>query len=369
MNSLNEPIKFNNGAVIPNRIVMAPMTSKGSSWDGIITQEDFEFFGRRSETAGLLITGATAVSKFGENFPYQMSIYNDHFIPGLTKLAQLMKRNGSKAIVQLYHSGANSIVSYKKHGMVVAPSAVHFPHLPYEVTGLTEEGVWGVIKEFGEATKRVIEAGFDGVEIHGAYSHIIQQFFSRYSNKREDYWGGSLQKRMNFPLEIVKEVQKVASQYANDDFIIGYRLTEEEIHAYEIGYRIEDTLQLIDKLSDMNIDYLHVISNHYGQEIKEVIHGRAAFIFVPHALTAEDASKGLEYGDMISIARAALIEPDFAKKITEGKEQEIETEITSPEMAKDLHFPKKLAQWLLGPYGDHFFIKGMNYFRHLDDHK
>jgi len=363
MNSLNELIRFNNGAVIPNRIVMAPMTSKGASWDGIVEQDDFNFFGRRSETAGLVITGATSVSKLGEKFSYQMSIYDDRFIPGLTELARLIKRNGSKVLAQIYHSGANSRVSYEKHGMVVGPSAIDFPHLPYEVTELTDEGVWEIIHDFGESTKRVIKAGFDGVEIHGAYSHLLQQFFSSYSNKRNDYWGGTLQKRMNFALEVIKLVQEVAKEYAKDDFIIGYRLTQEEIHEHAVGYDIHDTLQFIDRLADTHMDYIHVTSADYGKEIKEVINGRTAFIFVPHVFNVQDAIDGLQYGDMISMSRQALIEPDFAKKIKEGKEEDVATEITSSEMAKSLAFPPKMVDWLLDPKGKNLVPKGMDYLK------
>ncbi|MEI2393152.1 NADH:flavin oxidoreductase [Priestia megaterium] len=223
--------------------------------------------------------------------------------------------------------------------------------------------MWEIINDFGEATKRVIKAGFDGVEIHGAYSHLLQQFFSSYSNKRNDYWGGSLQKRMNFALEVIKRVQEVANEYAQDDFIIGYRLTQEEIHEHAVGYDIHDTLQFIDRLADTHMDYIHVTSADYGKEIKEVINGRTAFIFVPHVFNVQDAVDGLQYGDMISMSRQALIEPDFAKKIKEGKEEDVATEITSPEMAKSLAFPPKMVDWLLDPKGKNPVPKGMDYLK------
>ncbi|MEI2406209.1 hypothetical protein [Niallia taxi] len=363
MNILNEPIQLKSGVIIPNRIVMAPMTSKGSSWDGIIEEEDLKFYQKRNQVAGLIITGATAVSELGENFSYQMSIYDDRFIPGLSKLAKLIKGNGNKAVVQLYHSGANSKVSYQKHGKVVAPSLVDFPHLPYIVSELTDEEIWSIIKDFGQATIRAIKAGFDGVEIHGAYSHLIQQFFSTYSNKRVDYWGGTLEKRMNFALEIVKEVQNTVEKYAQRDFIIGFRIMEEEFHWGSTGYDFQDTLKLIDRLSDTNIDYIHGTTNRYGKLFKEVIEGRTALIIVPHASSAEDALKGLEYGDMISIARAALIEPYFAQKIREGKVADMATEITSTEMVNSLGFPSKLTKWMLDPMGLSIVPKGMNYFK------
>ncbi|MED4071028.1 NADH-dependent flavin oxidoreductase [Priestia endophytica] len=311
------------------------------------------------------MTGATSVSKLGEKFSYQMSIYDDRFIPGLTELAKLIKRNGSKALVQIYHAGANSKVSYEKHGMAVGPSAVDFPYLPYEITELMDKGVWEIIDDFGEATKRVIKAGFDGVEIHGAYSHILQQFFSSYSNKRNDYWGGTLQKRMNFALEVIKRIQEVAKEYAKDDFIMGYRLTQEEIHEHSVGYNIQDTLQFVDRLADTNMDYIHVTSSDYGKQIKEVIHRRTAFIFVLHVFNVQDAVDGLQYGEMISMSRQSLIEPDFAKKIKEGREEDVATEITSPEMAKSIAFPPKMVDWLLDPKGKNPVPKGMGYFKEL----
>lgn len=363
MNRLNDPITLNNGVVIPNRIVMAPMTTKGSHYNGTVGKEDYEFFSRRSEAAGIIITGATAVSKLGENFSYQMSIYDDRFVPGLTELAKNMKRHGNKILVQIYHSGANSKTSYEKHGKVVAPSNVNFPHLPYQVTELSEAEIWEVIKDFGRGTKRVIESGFDGVEIHGAYKHIIQQFFSTYSNKRKDHWGGTLEKRMNFALEVIKEVQKTAKKYADKNFIIGYRLTEEEMHKDSVGYDIHDTLKLIDKLADTNLDYIHVTSNRFGKQIKNVIKDRTVFIYVPEDVTPKAAEDGLEFGDMVSLARGMLIEPDFAKKIIDGKEAEVATKITSVEMARSLHWPMKMAEWLLDPNGRNAVPKGIEFFK------
>jgi len=168
---------------------------------------------------------------------------------------------------------------------------------------------------------------------------------------------------MNFALEVIKRVQEVANEYAQDDFIIGYRLTQEEIHEHAVGYDIHDTLQFIDRLADTHMDYIHVTSADYGKEIKEVINGRTAFIFVPHVFNVQDAVDGLQYGDMISMSRQALIEPDFAKKIKEGKEEDVATEITSPEMAKSLAFPPKMVDWLLDPKGKNPVPKGMDYLK------
>ncbi|PTE66944.1 hypothetical protein BUY46_11300 [Staphylococcus devriesei] len=361
MKQLNQRYEIKKGVWLNNRIVMAPMTTKGSTWEGYITDEDLQFYKRRANVAGLLITGATAISPLGENFPYQMSIYNDSFIPGMTELAQVMKSKGNKAIVQLYHSGANSITSYRKTGKAVAPSRRTFHHLPYVPTELSEEDIWGIIEDYGLATQRVIDSGFDGVEIHGAYGHIIQQFFSKYSNKRTDAWGGSLEDRMKFITEIIKKVNQVARENNKEDFIIGFRITEEEYHADEIGYELSETLQLIDKIADMNIDYIQGTSVQFAEAFSKTINGRTTYICVPNAIEKEQVEYGLNYGDLVSIARAAMIEPDYAHKIETNAA--IKTEITSTHMAKNLMWPNKLMVWMLGPYGQNFFIKGLQYFK------
>ncbi|ENF7815701.1 hypothetical protein ABR157_001439 [Enterobacter soli] len=362
---LNTPLTFRNGITIPNRVMMAPMTSKAASWEGYIEEEDLAFFGHRSKAASILVTGATAVSKFGEKFPFQMSLYDDSFIPGMSQLAERMKRHGNKALVQIYHSGLRSAVSMEKHGKVYGPSSVKFAEVPYEITELTEAEVWEVVHMFGAATKRAWLAGFDGVEIHGAYSHLIQQFFSPYSNKRTDFFGGTLKKRMNFALAIVDEVQRVARECWGESYIVGYRLTEEKRHKNGDGYGIKETLQLIDALADKELDYIQVCDNSFNESIYNTINGRTVFITVPHTFSAGETQQELEFADMVSLARACLIETEFASKINEGRECEIITAITSTEMAESLQWPHRMIEWLLDPNGSEEVPDGIEYFEPL----
>lgn len=365
MKNLKDRIKLNNGVTINNRIMMAPMTTKGANWEGYINKNDLNFFGNRSKAAALIVVGATSVSKYGEKFPFQMSLYDNSFVEGFSQLAQVIQKDGNKAIVQLYHGGVNSLVSFQKHGKVYGPSKLDFHHLEYKVTELTTEDVWTLIKMYGEATKRVIEAGFDGVEIHGAYSHLIQQFFSPYSNKRQDFFGGNIENRMNFAIEIVKEVKKVKSRYASKDFIIGYRLTEEERHRSENGYTIEETLKLIDVLADMNLDYIQTTDSLFSKDIYNLIKKRTIYITTPHTFSAKDTEHALEYADMVSLARAPLIEVAFAQKIIDDKGDDIHTEITSTEMAKTLKWTPNMIEWLLDPNGSEATPKGIEYFSPL----
>ncbi len=365
MRKLNSPLAFRHGIEIPNRVMMAPMTSKAASWEGHIVDEDLAFFGHRSKAASILVTGATAVSKYGEKFSFQMSIYDDSFIPGMRQLAERMKRHGNKALVQIYHSGLRSVVSLEKHGRVFGPSNVKFGEIPYEITELTEDEVWDVVRMFGDATRRAYLAGFDGVEIHGAYSHLIQQFFSPYSNKRTDFFGGTLKKRMNFALAIVDEVQKVARDCWGENYIVGYRLTEEKRHANGDGYGIEETLHLIDALAGKELDYIQSCDNSFNEAIHNTINGRTVFITVPHTFSASDTQKELQHADMVSLARACLIEPEFADKINEGRESEIITAITSTAMAESLQWPHRMIEWLLDPNGSEEVPEGIEYFAPL----
>jgi 2,4-dienoyl-CoA reductase-like NADH-dependent reductase (Old Yellow Enzyme family) len=359
MNELKQKLKLNNGVVLPNRVVMAPMTTKGASWDGIIDQNDVQYFGRRAGAAGLLITGATAVSELGEKFPYQQSIYADRFILGLTAEAKAMKSRGNKAIVQLYHAGVNAQVSFEKLHKVVGPSAVALHQVAGAITELSEADVWQVVDQFGAATKRALAAGFDGVEIHGAFGHLLQQFFSPYSNQRSDYWGGTLEKRMRFPLAVVKRVQEVVQAADKSDFIIGYRITSTEKHTDGIGYDIAETLQLIDQLAATRLDYVHVTEPDFDQQIKEQINGRTALITIAHTTSVASAAAALANTDLVAMARELIAEPDYATKLTAA--QPIATAITSAQQALNLALPPRMLGWLIGPNGDGLVPQGKQY--------
>ncbi|MDZ7835185.1 MAG: hypothetical protein U5K84_07385 [Alkalibacterium sp.] len=132
---------------------------------------------------------------------------------------------------------------------------------------LTDGGINILIHQFGSAVRRAIDAGFDGVELHGANTYLLQQFFSPHSNQRTDKWGGSIEKRLTFPLEVVKHCQSIIDQYAKKPFLLGYRFSPEEIETP--GIRIDDTLYLVDALINEEIDYLHLSVNYYYQPSSE----------------------------------------------------------------------------------------------------
>lgn len=346
------PLTLTNGAVIPNRLAMAPTSVTDAAPDGSITPANLLFFEKRTQVAGLLIAGAATITERGKAFGSQMSIAEDNHITGLSQLAKTMKQDGSKAVLQIYHAGRQASASYGIYGDVVAPSKREFPNLPYEPQELTEQAILTIIQQFGEATERAIKAGFDGVEIHGANNFLIHQFFSAYANLRQDKWGGSLEKRMAFPLAIVKEVKRVAA--VKPDFIIGYRLVPEEIIGETVGYSFEEALKLIDRVADHQLDYIHLsiftgYNSHpsnseipYGQAVKELVGKRAAVVIVSQVTTGDDALDALNYGDIVGLGRSAMIEPAFAAKVKQGQPELIMTEITA-ESAPELGLPHDLV--------------------------
>jgi len=353
---------FNNGQTINTRFALAPMINNGSTLAGYITEEDINYYTRRADVASLLISCATYVEVHGNSFGYGIGNYADDQLEGLTELAQAMKSKGNKAILQLYHPGREAKVTYETHGKVYGPSTMEFDFLDYPVTGLTEEQVEKMIENFVAATDRAIEAGFDGVEIHGANHYLIQQFFSKTSNKRDDKWGGKLENRARFGLEIVKRIQERIKEHKKDNFILGYRISPEEIHGGNIGYTLDDSLYLIDKLADLGIDYIH--SSKWGEEaykapaemgkykgestnkvIYDLIRDRTALVVVGDILTPEAAVDALNYGDIVALGSAVLFDPEFKNKIAEGKENEINFDVTDryEDLALPKHFPIMIA--------------------------
>lgn len=339
-NKTISPITLNNGVTLPTRFGMAPMVAAGSTYEGMVTDDDVNYFLRRAKIGSLLITGATNVGPQGNAFGYGLSAETDEHIPGLKRLAQAMQYQGNKALLQIYHPGRQAIYSYQDEGVAYGPSSQEPVFLDYPVTGMTDEQVTEFLEYFARATKRAIEAGFDGVEIHGANHYLIQQFFSKLSNEREDEWGGGLEGRAQFPLAVVDAVKAEVAKHNLSDFIIGYRISPEEVHGPDIGYDLEDSLYLIDQVVERGVDYIHTSifgpegykkpaqSGKYqgqiiNQAIREMINGRTALMGAGDITSQDKAVDALNYLDLLALGSAAIVDPDFQEKIINGHPQDI----------------------------------------------
>ncbi|HIT90356.1 MAG TPA: NADH-dependent flavin oxidoreductase [Candidatus Merdenecus merdavium] len=354
-NKLTDRVVFRNGGVVGNRIAMAPMQTHSGAKGGFVTEDTINYYSARSKAAGLLITEFHYVSEHGgpcyvPGYPEQLGIYSDEHLAGAKKITQELKKDGNKAILQIHHGGRMAVGRYLNGKDVVAPSSLF---RNYPVRELTEEEIEEIIKDFGRATRRAIEAGFDGVEIHGANHYLLQQFFSVLTNRREDKWGGTLEKRMAFPLAVVSEVKRVVAEYAPKGFIVGYRISPEEIHGSDIGYTYRESTRLIAEVVKQELDYIHLslwdgyastpgdTDKSYAELYKEVLDEKTKLVIVGGIFNEEDARNAIEqYADIIAIGRGTLLDPQFAKKVEDGKGNTILNKI-SPDILD-------YVQWTLG---------------------
>lgn len=335
---LFEAVQMPNGAELKNKFVLAPLTHVSSNEDGTASDAEVEYIGNMSEGVGLALTAATNVTELGKAFPGQPSISHDSYIEGQKRIARSMKKNGAKAILQIHHGGVQALPRLTPNGDSAGPSPITIQSFdetePHHSREITENEIEETIKAFGEATRRAIESGFDGVEIHGANHYIIHQFVSPYFNKRTDKWG---EDRYLFAMKIVDEVVNTARKFAADDFIIGYRFSPEE--AETPGITMEVTEELIGQLVEKPLDYLHVslgslhsetrAGKYQGIERIELLHkwidGRMPLIGIGSIFTPDEALEAIGAGnvDLLGLGRALLLDYNFVNKIEDGKEDEI----------------------------------------------
>jgi len=342
------PFTLPNGTELKNRLFMAPMTTCTGYFDGTVTNELVEYYRVRAGSIGTIIVECCFVDDLGLAFPGAIGIDNDEKIAGLAKIAAAIKAEGSNAILQIYHGGR--MVDPKLIGgrTPVGPSAVAAPRDGAATpVALTTDEVADMVNKFGDGVRRAIQAGFDGVEIHGANTYLIQQFYSPNSNQRDDEWGGSRDNRAKFPLAVLEITHKMVRQYADDAFIIGYRFSPEEMEVP--GIRFDDTLYLLEKLAARGVDYLHFSvgaslrpSIVDTQDPTPLIEKYCAMrsdalaqipvMGVGGVVNAADAEQGLDHGyDLIAVGRATIAYPDWAERIARGEHLELFIDSTQRE--------------------------------------
>lgn len=353
------PTVLKPGVTLKNAVVMAPMTTKSSFYDGTISNDEIDYYRERSGS-GLVITAVANIDVNGKGFEGELSVAEDRFIPGLTKLANAIKSKGSKAILQIFSAGRMTNSKILRGETPYSASAVAAPRNNAEVPRTLEsQEIEQLIVEFGQATKRAIIAGFDGVELHGANTYLLQQFFSPHSNRRNDEWGGSLENRMKFPLSVIAEVEKIIAEFADPDFIIGYRISPEEIE--KPGIQVNDTLTLIDRISESPVDYIHTSMGHFKQssindtndrqplneKILDIVHKRKPVIVVGSIETPEDVENALDMGaTLAAIGREFIREPLWIDKVISNDIDSIRYNISPNEM-DELKIPRGLQYSLL----------------------
>lgn len=347
------------GVTLRNRIVMAPMTTWASNDDLTVSAEEIAYYRRRGGGVGLVITGCTHVSPEGIGFTHEFASDDDRFLPGLRRLAEAAKSGGARAILQIFHSGNRALPELTPGGEIVSASALRgeaSPFAPCDVPAraLTEAEILAIVADFGAATRRAIEAGFDGVELHGAHGFLIQNFYSPLYNQRTDAWGGSRENRLRFPLAVVAEVRRVIAAHADRPFVLGYRVSPEE--GAEGGLRMIDTYALIDAIILGGVDYIHAslasvldarpIDATDDQTIAELVvarvAGRVPVIAAGQIRTPEQAEAALGRGlPLVAVGQGLVMNPRWVELAQAGRADEIATVLDVSTVA-DVAIPPRL---------------------------
>ena len=341
MTSFNEPLKFKSGVTLRNRLMMSPMTTTQSFYNGSITHDEIDYYTQRAAGLGAVITGAANVEDLGKGWHGELSIAHDSMLPGLSGLAHGIQSQGAKAIVQIFHAGRMTHRDVLNGEQIVSASAVAALRDDVETPrAMSIDEIHATIAAFGEATRRAIQAGFDGIELHGANTYLIQQFFSPHSNRRTDEYGGHTpQARFRFIDELLKAVFAAVDQYADRPFIVGYRFSPEEFE--EPGIRLEDTLWLLSQLRESRLDYVHVSLNNYDRVsrdsqyqdksimtyVHEALQGKLPLVGVGGVRTRDDVKTVLQTAELVAVGQQLLYDPTWAVKLAKNAD---DTMVTAP---------------------------------------
>ncbi|MDY6791964.1 MAG: FAD-dependent oxidoreductase [Thermodesulfobacteriota bacterium] len=240
------------GLTLKNRIVLPALASFLLDDDGAVTEKAVNHY--RLRAAGgpaMVITEACAVSREGIVSPNQARISHDRFIEGLSKIARAVKAEGAIPAIQIHHAGRQTSVKIIKQ-KPYAPSPLRCPAIRGDVDPLTSEGIQVLVKKFGDAAVRAMEAGFELLEIHGAHGYLINQFISGFSNIREDEYGGSTVGRTRFAREVVREIRS----RLGDGFPLSFKISAQEF--VPGGLTVEESVQVLKILADAGIDIVQV---------------------------------------------------------------------------------------------------------------
>lgn len=330
---------------IKNRLVMTAMGVGVGDHSGIASDQFIEFYTQRAKGgAGLIITEITRVNNVHGVGEYdQLSLADDSVIPSFKKLADSVHQYGTKIFAQLHHPGREShLVLNPSVTELVSSSPFPSKLTPEPTRALTVEEIHSLVKEFADAAVRAQKAGFDGVEIHAGHGYLITQFLSANDNFREDEYGGSLENRMRFLMEIIDAIREVCGK----EFPISVRLSSSEFLdgvGITKGITLEESVQTAIACEKAGVNLINVSSGtHFtGNTIVEPTTyqqgwklGLAAEIkknlTIPVAATSvfrdpEFCDKAIEDGaiDFIAMGRSWLADPEWGEKALSGRADDI----------------------------------------------
>ncbi|MCA8020045.1 alkene reductase [Burkholderia metallica] len=312
---------------LQNRLVMAPMTRSRAAFDGTPGQWAAEYYAQRA-SLGLIVTEGTQPSDDGQGYLTTPGIYTDAHVAGWKTISDAVHARGSRLFIQLMHVGRMSHPdNTPHHRQGVAPSAIAPGAQMFTVKGmqdipvpraLTTEEVRTTVDDFRTAARRAIEAGADGVEIHGANGYLVQQFFSPNANTRTDVYGGSIENRARFAIEVATAI---ADEIGADRTAI--RLSPgATLGGVDEGEQGPDLNRyLVTELDRLGLAYLHVM--HHGNEaLLADLRARwnGMLILNRPGRTRDAIGADLKTGlaDLEAYGQMVLANPDFVTRLKTG---------------------------------------------------
>ena len=259
MGLMFSPLEIN-GMRLENRFVRSATFDGEAEPDGEVSAAQLERYrDLAAGGVGLIVTCATCVSDNGCFYPNQNRLDRDSSIAGHARLSDAVHRQGGKLAAQLFHGGREVSRRTGKQGL--GPSVVEDarnPDLRYRE--ITEDEIWQVVKDFGDAAARASEAGYDAVQIHGAHAFLFAQFLSPDSNRREDQWGGSLDNRLRLHREVLADIRgKVGQDYP---VMMKFGIRD----GFDGGLTMEEGLEAAKTLVQAGCDCLEVSQGLRGSE-------------------------------------------------------------------------------------------------------
>jgi N-ethylmaleimide reductase len=315
-------------------MVMAPMT-RSRAVDANTSNDLMAEYYRQRAGAGLIITEGTSPSPNGTGYPRIPGIWSPAQVGAWRKITDAVHAHGGRIFVQLMHTGrVGHPLNLPTGAELLAPSAVAAEGEMYTDAGglqphpvpraMTDAEVRAAVEEFVHASRNAIAAGFDGVELHGANGYLIEQFLSPQTNQRSDAWGGSVEKRQRFALEVTKAV---ATAIGGER--VGIRLSPYGVNAGMKPYpEIEETYTtLVPKLTSTGIQYVHIVDHSamgaptVPEELKRALRGGWPRTFIlAGGFDRARAEVALNEGrcDLIAFGRPFLANPDLVTRLERG---------------------------------------------------
>lgn len=338
---------------VRNRLIGSPMERNYCTAEGRVTQRYIDYLAARARGGvGLLYTEATYVDPRGKGRALQMGLHDDDLIPPLRRLVRAVQAHGARIGPELHFGGR--VVSPEVSGLESwAPSVVPYQGAaPFVPHAMTAQDIAHVVQCFAQAARRAVEAGCDFVGLHGAHGYLLSQFFSPFANQREDAWGGDLERRMRFPLEVVAAVRAAIGP----DTPILYRLSGDE-HQGDGGSTLQDTCAFAPRLQAAGVDLIDVSAGMYetnwwitqpmempqgvladsakpvrqAVDIPVSVSGRITDPSVAEHILASGCA------DFVTLGRALHADPEFANKALEGRLGEICTCIACNQGCSEMH--------------------------------